>query len=369
VSVRSNGGAAAIRRPAGVVEEARKLYWMWHMDRRSRAPMQRKLWLWRRGFTVLSGELYGLPRRDLHDFLPDFHATHLIKPINAALAFYRHKAAQRALLLAAGIPQTPTIAALWKGRVVLHPFSQQAEPVDPDALTAWLLADGGSFIVKPEDGGRGAATYLLEPDTGALVARRGAERQPFRPGDFMGRLTLIERRVEQAPAWNALFPETLNTIRALTLWPRHGDGPFLARAIQRIGGPETIPCDNFAGGGIAVEIDIATGRLGTGRRKLAGGMPLTHHPATGAPIEGVVLPQWEEIVATALRAARSMPMNCYVGWDIFVDAGGQVIVGEASGSTDVDIYQVHRGLLADPRVRGFFEETGVIPEVSARPEP
>jgi hypothetical protein len=84
------GNPAAVRRRIGVVEEVRKLYWMWHMDRRSRAPIQRKLWLWRRGFTVLSGELYGLPRRDLQDFLPDFHATHLIKPINASLAFYRH---------------------------------------------------------------------------------------------------------------------------------------------------------------------------------------------------------------------------------------------------------------------------------------
>jgi hypothetical protein len=231
------------------VEEVRKLYWMWHMDRRSRAPIQRKLWLWRRGFTVLSGELYGLPRRDLQDFLPDFHATHLIKPINSSLAFYRHKVAQRALLLAAGIPQTPTIAALWKGRVVLHPFSDRAEPIDPAGLTAWLLADGGSFIVKPEDGGRGAATYLLAPEDRALVVRRGSQRTAFRCEDFMDRLTLIERRIEQAAAWRALFPETLNTIRALTLWPRNGDGPFLARAIQRIGAPETIPCDNFAAAG------------------------------------------------------------------------------------------------------------------------
>ena len=73
-----------------------------------------------------------------------------------------------------------------------------------------------------------------------------------------------------------------------------------------------------------------------------------------------MLPHWREIVGTVLRAARSMPMNCYVGWDVFVDASGQVIIGEASGSTDVDIYQVHRGLLADPRVRAFFEDAGIV---------
>jgi hypothetical protein len=343
----------------GLLAAARRLYWMWHLDRRAHAPLLRKLWLWRRGFTVHSGRLYRLPDADPGDFLSDFQATHLIKPINGSLAFYQHKLAQRALLLAAGIPQTPTVAVLWGDRIVLRPFSGLEEPVGADGLVRWLLEDGGSFILKPEDGGRGAATYLLEQAGGELVCRRGAERKPFRPADYAGRLTLIERRVEQAAAWSAFFPHTLNTIRALTLWPRDGE-PFLARAIQRLGATATIPCDNFAGGGIAAEVDVASGRLGPGRRKHGGAALLTHHPETGAPIDGVTLPRWGEIAETVLRAARSMPMNCYVGWDVFVNAAGEVVIGEASGSTDVDIYQVHRGLLVDPRVRAFFEDAGVL---------
>jgi hypothetical protein len=358
--VRQVSSARIAERNGGALGTARRLYWMWHMDRRSRAPLRRKLWLWRQGFTVLSGELYRLPRPDLHEYLSDFHATHLIKPLNASLDFFKHKAAQRALLLAAGIPQTPTVAALWDGRVVLHPFSEQSEPVEAPRLVRWLLDDGGSFIIKPEDGGRGAATYLIEQTGGELVCRRGAERKPFRPEDFTSRLTLIERRVEQAEAWRALFPDTLNSIRALTLWPRRAEGPFLARAIQRIGVVQSVPCDNFAAGGVAAEIDLATGRLGPGCQKRSADAPLMRHPDTGAPIEGVVLPRWREIEATVLRAARSLPINTYVGWDVFVDASGEIIIGEASGSTDVDIYQVHRGLLTDARVRGFFEEAGIL---------
>ena len=338
---------------------ARQLYWMWHLDHRSPAPLGRKLSSWRRGFTALSSELYRLDESDPRDFLPDFHATHLIKPINSSLAFYRHKLAQRALLLAAGIPQTATVAAMWDGRIVLHPFTGRERTVTADGLVEWLTSDGGEFILKPEDGGRGADTYLVVRAGDALVCRRRSVTKPFRPDDYRHRLTLIERRVEQADPWRALFPHTLNTIRALTLWPRGDDGPFLARAVQRIGSSVTIPCDNFSGGGLAAEVEVASGRLGPGRRKVPGAPPVSHHPETGAAIEGLVLPHWAEIVATALRAARSMPMNAYVGWDLFVDRTGQVLVGEASGSTDVDIYQVHRGLLADPRVRRFFEESGL----------
>jgi hypothetical protein len=215
-------------------------------------------------------------------------------------------------------------------------------------------------VIKPEDGGRGAGTYLLTNVGGSLVCRRGASEKPFRPDDYAWRLTLIERQVEQADPWKGLFPATLNTIRALTLWPRSAEGPFLARAMQRIGASTTVPCDNFAGGGLAAEIDITTGRMGPALRKLVGATPVTHHPETGAPIEGVVLPYWTDIVATVLRAARSMPMNAYVGWDVYVERAGRVLIGEASGSTDVDIYQVHRGLLTDPRVREFFQEAGVL---------
>ena len=92
----------------------------------------------------------------------------------------------------------------------------------------------------------------------------------------------------------------------------------------------------------------------------AGIETLTHHPDSGAPIDGAVLPRWDAIGGTALRAAVSMPMNCYVGWDLYLDPAGRIIIGEASGSTGVGIYQVHRGLLSDPAVRRFFEEAGVL---------
>jgi hypothetical protein len=96
-----------------LLQGARQLYWMWQLDRRSRTTLRQKLSCWRRGFTVQSAALYRLDEVDQRDFLPDFHATHLIKPINGSLAFYQHKLAQRALLLGAGIPQPATVAAMW----------------------------------------------------------------------------------------------------------------------------------------------------------------------------------------------------------------------------------------------------------------
>jgi hypothetical protein len=345
--------------PSRFVQLIRRLFWMWRDDRRAKGSLVRKVPYWLRGFRIGSAEMYGFPRPDERDYFDDYHATFRIKGLNASLAFYQHKLAQRALLLASGFPQTPMVAVIWDGRVVLHPLTGSGEPASPERLREWLLRDGGRYIVKPEDGGRGSAIWLLEARDGALVCRRGRREEPFPPAELVDRLTLIERYMEQAEFWQVLFPGTLNTIRLLTLWPA-GGRPFLARACQRIGAADTLPCDNASAGGISAEIDLVTGEMGPGRRRRDGYQPLFHHPDSGARIDGAVLPRWTAIRDTALRAAATMPMNCYVGWDVFVDASGSIIIGEASGSTGVGVYQVHRGLLADPMVRRFFQEAGVL---------
>jgi hypothetical protein len=345
--------------PSRFVQLIRRLFWMWRDDRRAKGSLLRKVRYWLRGFRIDSVEMYGFPRPDEPDYFDDYRATFRISELNASLAFYQHKLAQRALLLGSGFPQTPTVAVMWDGRVVLHPLTADATPATLEQLRTWLLQDGGRYIVKPEDGGRGAAIWLVQARNGTLICRRARREEPFPPAELVHRLTLIERYVEQAEFWRTLFPGTLNTIRLLTLWPAN-QRPFIARACQRIGAAETIPCDNASAGGISAEIDLATGRMGPGRRRRDACQPLRRHPDSDAPIEGAVLPRWPAIRDTALRAAASLPINCYVGWDVFVDAADRIVIGEASGSTGIGIYQVHRGLLSDATVRQFFQDAGIL---------
>jgi hypothetical protein len=50
-----------------------------------------------------------------------------------------------------------------------------------------------------------------------------------------------------------------------------------------------------------------------------------------------------------------------VGWDVFRDPAGRTVVVEANGGTaSVQIMQLERGLLRDPRVRAFYREIGVL---------
>src|SRR5690606_1992970 len=111
-----------------------------------------------------------------------------------------------------------TIAVLARGRVLLHPFDKSRRYSTAAELGRMLLADGGRFVVKPEDGARGADVFAIETRDGRLVRRRGADYEPFDVAAIGPRPTLVERWIEQGRFWRDLFPDSANSLRVLTMW-------------------------------------------------------------------------------------------------------------------------------------------------------
>ena len=343
-----------------VPEAVRRLRWTRRIERHKDAPLAEKLRWWPRGFRVQSARLYGFPATDPADYVPDFIVSYRHDRFNPAGALFTHKLARRAMLLATGAAQPETVAVLWRGRVVLQPLSAEHRSVAPAELERWLIADGGDFVIKPESDERGRGVALIRSENGRLLRRSGTGERPFRIEEYVDRLTMVERRAEQAAFWRDLFPDTVNTIRLLTIWPRDAR-PFLAAATQKIGTATSVPADNFARGGLAAAIDIETGRMSAARARRDVRERIARHPETGAPIEGVVLPGWPALTAEILRIASRFPGDCFVGWDVFRDSAGRNVVIEANGGTaSVQIMQLERGLLHDPRFRAFYDEIGVL---------
>lgn len=69
-------------------------------------------------------------------------------------------------------------------------------------------------------------------------------------------------------------------------------------------------------GGIGVGVDLASGRTTTaicGRRRVV------THPDLGVPLAGTVVPDWDEALRTAVRAADAVGLG-FVGVDLVIDA-------------------------------------------------
>jgi hypothetical protein len=349
--------------------------WLNHeMSNRATLPIARKLHLWRHGFYTESALLYDLPRNDPRNYLSDYTRVARCQAINSQNDFFRHKLVLRSFLMAMGFRQVKTEALVFEGRILSDPFGANAQHIEPEKLIRRLSSSGRNYIVKPEDEAARDNLFLLEGRQGQLVRRRGRETASFDIGGLLhpseygegrGRTTLIEEQLDQGAFWERLFPESGNTIQLLTLWIPGEPAPFIARAVQRIGTADTVPTDSWSAGGISAPIELTSGSLGEGRvHPLKGrettGTAVTRHPDTRADITGTVVPHWDRVQETVLRAATSLPFNRMAGWDVLVATDGEPVILAANGDCEIDLLQVHGGLLAEPRVRRFYEEMGAI---------
>jgi hypothetical protein len=336
---------------------------MARLDWKANHPLGVKLKAWSNGYRADSFLIYGLTKETTNDYNNDVALEERCAKLNASREYFDHKLAFRSLLKHAGVAQPETVALLAHDRILLNPLELDRRYVTALELEELLLADGGSFIVKPEAGYRGVGISLLRAGDAGLVRQRGRLCEPFRMSDLPS-VSLIERVVSQEPFWKALFPGTGNTIRVLTGWVPGESQPMILRAVQRIGTADTVPIDNWSGGGVCAIVDLESGRLGPGRVNPLKSKSLIrsyeNHPDTGARIEGATLPHWSRIRETVLRASTSSPLHRYVGWDVLVDDQGTPVIVEASGRSDLDLLQIHGGLLADPTAKRFFQASGVI---------
>jgi Sugar-transfer associated ATP-grasp len=127
----------------------------------------------------------------------------------------------------------------------------------------------------------------------------------------------------------SLTPGGLCTARITTM-RLPDERPQLLSGIYRMPAEATTAADNFAAGGLAAPIDLATGRLGPAVRKDLSLLdaPAVVHPQTGARIEGHQLTHWADAVSLVLRAheavgCKGVPV---IGWDVALTAEGPVLV-------------------------------------------
>src|SRR5262249_56599791 len=115
---------------------------------------------------------------------------------------------------------------------------------------------------------------------------------------------------------------------------------------------------DWSQGGLSCWVDPETGTIGPGIRKKVRTPQITH-PDSGAVVSGAAIPNWSAIKDGMLAVCRALTFLPYVGWDIAVTQDGFRII-EGNSAPDVDLMQVHRPLLADERVRGFYRDHGAL---------
>lgn len=234
------------------------------------------------------------------------------------------------------IPTVTTLMEFRDGRVsetaldegVLPPrdlFSKPTESTRGEGAARWLYDGQGGYVGR--DGRTRTAAELLA-ELAELSTQPG-------PKSDSARSVLLKECIRNHRDLLPLTPGGLCTVRVQTY--RFPDqAPQFLLAVYKMPADDS-PADNFHFGGVAAPVDGETGRLGPAVFKVGQLLTtVTHHPTTGARIEGHQLPWWREAVALALRAHAVLPPIGVVGWDVaLLDDGPVIIEGNSIPSAEL----------------------------------
>jgi alpha-L-glutamate ligase-like protein len=276
-----------------------------------------------RALLARRAEVYGINRRNLT----------LVYPNNARrdypLADDKLLAKER--FAAAGVP-VPETLAVCDGLYAV-----------PGVVEA--LRGRSRFVVKPANGSGGGGILVVGAwDEGEGCWRRaGGERiAPLALGRHLADVVFgvhsnqledrafVERRVEPHPFFGALWADGLCDVRVITL----RGAPVMS--MIRVPTAESGGRANLHQGGLGIAVDLVTGRT---FRALHHGRSVARHPESGAPLLGLDVPAWAEVLEVSRRAARAVPLG-YLGVDVVLDREAGPLVLEINARPGLEIQNV-----------------------------
>jgi alpha-L-glutamate ligase-like protein len=208
------------------------------------------------------------------------------------------------------------------------------------------LAVRHDFVVKPARGAGGAGIVVVVgrrdegfvKASGAVLHRRELEAHAcdVLAGTYSvgGRddALLVEERVRADPVLGALAYRGVPDVRILVF----RGVPVLA--MLRLPTRRSDGRANLHLGGVGVGVDLASGRTTdavVGRRLVAA------HPDLGRPLRGLLVPEWDEMLALAVRAADAVGLG-FVGVDVVLDARRGPLVLELNARPGLAIQLANR---------------------------
>lgn len=186
------------------------------------------------------------------------------------------------------------------------------------------------FMSKPYDGLGGA-------DVKKEYAKNIKNRREYFDNAIKNRI-FLEELVVQHPEMNKLCDKSVNTMRIMT-FNNYGKPEIIWMGLRVGNGVNAI--DNFHAKGMAVNIDVNTGKL-VGNAIDKDLNKFKEHPTTHVKFDGFQIPCFEEAKQMVLDASLESDKILVVGWDVAISDKGPVII-EGNRRPGFDIVQVLSG--------------------------
>jgi alpha-L-glutamate ligase-like protein len=215
---------------------------------------------------------------------------------------------------------------------------------------AEVLGDRDDFVIKPNRGSAGRGVLVVVGRAGAGYVRHNGQK--LRPEQLRQHLSdilsgmyslggrpdqaMIQERLRLHPAFEPIAYKGIPDVRVIV----YRDEP--AMAMLRLPTKASNGRANLHQGGIGVGVDLASGLT---HHAVQRNRFVFQHPDTGAPVVGMRVPYWDEVLTTSRRVAEAVGLG-YIGVDVVVDEQQGPMLLEANARPGLAIQIANaRGLL------------------------
>lgn len=248
----------------------------------------------------------------------------------------------------------PTIGYIVDGKY--FPIGEDKEVDSYKAFVEHVRA-GEEFYIKPNFGGSGRGIGRLTWKEGSYWwnDNKVEDIDTFIKTFKEGKGYLVQRRFMQTGFSHDVNPDTLNTIRVVTMLSPETGKPFVAWSFHRFGRKGHF-VDNVAAGNMLCPINPKTGVMEYGLIPPLEGkvIKVNSHPDSGVNLANISIPHWEEIKELCFKLALQVPFMPICGWDIIV-SGDDLVMQELNYNPDIYPGQMLYPLLNDPEAKAFYD--------------
>lgn len=336
-------------------------FWIREFKTLTPMPLMARLQMWAKGFFSAAWYRYEFYKKvnQTSDYVTDYQENLIASKINKKIvSIYVDDKVIFPLFFKNFCPVVENYAFINNKKLI----PQATEVIFKNFDDVWdHIKTKRDIIIKPIGGSRGGKVNVFKnaPDPQKIYINGTlSDRESFKAYASDLDFNIVCPMIYQSDYSKRFYPETTNTIRLLTMIDPVTNEAFIAHAVQRIGTKHSYPVDNFAVGGITVNIDLETGVLGQGSYIIpteSQKVWYTHHPENNEPITGTIIPHWETIKKTMLEVANAVSFLKIIGWDLIVleNEKGFVLL-EGNNGPCFKVHQLHGGFNRDPRIKKFM---------------
>lgn len=203
----------------------------------------------------------------------------------------------------------------------------------------------GCFFTKPIDGECGSGIFKHKTIDGKIYFEDSTDVIEFIATLKKNRY-LIQETVVQHNVLRSLHPESINTIRLVTVRNQRTKKVDVFPSILRIGTGSSF-VDNTSMGGVAVGIDLNTGKLKEyGFYKPGYGTKVSIHPDSKIRFSDVIIPHFDKCKEQAVYLHEMLPGIQSIGWDIAIGEDEPIFI-EGNDNWEINGPQICNGGLKE----------------------